>query len=48
MALSELEDRALNKVADALARSVDHVVDFLRMLRTEVGFYVGCLNLADA
>jgi DNA mismatch repair ATPase MutS len=47
-ALSELEDRALNNVADALARSVDHVLDFLRMLRTEVGFYVGCLNLADA
>jgi DNA mismatch repair ATPase MutS len=47
-ALAELEDRALNQVADALARSVDHVLDFLRMLRTEVGFYVGCLNLAEA
>jgi MutS domain V len=46
-ALSELEDRALNQVANALARSVDHVLDFLRMLRTEVGFYVGCLNLAE-
>jgi hypothetical protein len=48
VALAELEDRALNQVADALARSVDHVLDFLRMLRTEVGFYIGCLNLADA
>ena len=46
-ALAELEDRALNRVANALARSVDHVLDFLRMLRTEVGFYVGCLNLAE-
>jgi hypothetical protein len=46
-ALAQLEDRALNQVANALARSVDHVLDFLRMLRTEVGFYVGCLNLAD-
>ena len=46
-ALSELEDRAVNRVANALARSVDHVVDFMRMLRTEVGFYVGCLNLAE-
>ena len=47
VALAELEDRALNQVADALARSVDHVLDFLRMLRTEVGFYVACLNLTD-
>jgi MutS domain V len=47
VALAELEDRALNHVADALARSVEHVLDFLRMLRTEVGFYVACLNLAD-
>jgi MutS-like protein len=47
-ALAELEDRALNQVADALARSVDHVLDFLKMLRNEMGFYVACLNLADA
>jgi len=47
-ALAELEDRALNMVADALAQSVDHVLDFLRMVRTEVGFYVACVNLDDA
>ncbi len=47
VALAELEDRALNEVAGALARSVDHILGFLRMLRTEVGFYVACLNLAD-
>jgi hypothetical protein len=47
-ALAQLEDRAVNQVANALARSVDHVLDFLRMLRTEIGFYVGCLNLAEA
>ena len=46
-ALADLENKAVNQVADALARSVDHVLDFLRMLRTEVGFYIGCLNLAD-
>ena len=46
-AIAELEDKGLNVVADALARSVDHVLGFLRMLRTEVGFYVACLNLAD-
>ncbi len=46
-ALAQLEDRAVNQVANALARSVDHVLDFLRMLRTEIAFYVGCLNLAE-
>jgi DNA mismatch repair ATPase MutS len=34
-------------VANALAQSVDHVLSFLMMLRAELGFYVGCLNLCD-
>jgi MutS domain V len=44
-ALSELEDRGLNTVANALAQAVDHVLSFLVTLRTEVGFYVACVNL---
>ncbi len=44
-ALSDLRDRGANLVADALARSVDHVRDFFTALRTELAFYVGCLNL---
>ena len=47
-ALSELEDRGINQVANALAQSTDHVVAFFRALRAELGFYVGCLNLSDA
>ena len=44
-ALSELKDRGINLAADALARSTDHILAFFTMLRTEVAFYVGCMNL---
>ena len=44
-ALGELEDRAVNLVANALTQAVDHVHSFFVLLRCEIGFYVGCLNL---
>jgi DNA mismatch repair ATPase MutS len=44
-ALAELRGRGINLVADALARSTDHILSFFTMLRSELGFYVGCLNL---
>jgi hypothetical protein len=47
-ALGELRDRGLNSIANAAAQSTDHVLSFFRMLRGELGFYVGCLNLHDA
>ncbi|HEX7658171.1 MAG TPA: hypothetical protein VF444_01730 [Pseudonocardiaceae bacterium] len=46
-ALSELRDRGIDQVANALAQSCDHILNFFRMLRTELGFYVGCLNLHE-
>src|SRR5581483_498016 len=46
-ALGELRDRGINPVANALAQSVDHVVSFFTVLRTELAFYVGCLNLYE-
>ena len=46
-ALSELANRGLNEVANALAQSLEHVLSFFVMLRIEVGFYVGCLNLSE-
>ncbi|HML89032.1 MAG TPA: hypothetical protein PKA28_11365 [Methylomusa anaerophila] len=46
-ALGELKDRGINTVANALAQSADHVLDFFTMLRTELAFYVGCLNLQE-
>ena len=42
--LAELRGRGINIAANALARSADHILSFLTMLRCELGFYVGCLN----
>jgi DNA mismatch repair ATPase MutS len=44
-ALSELRGKGINLVANALAQSADHILSFFIMLRTELGFYIGCLNL---
>jgi DNA mismatch repair ATPase MutS len=46
-ALSELNERGINLVANALAQSTDHILNFFKMLRTELAFYVGCLNLRE-
>jgi DNA mismatch repair ATPase MutS len=46
-ALSELRDRGINLVANVLAQSTDHILSFFSMLRTELAFYIGCLNLHE-
>jgi DNA mismatch repair ATPase MutS len=46
-AVSELAEAGINLVANALAQSADHIIGFFRMLRTELAFYVGCLNLEE-
>jgi DNA mismatch repair ATPase MutS len=46
-ALGELVSRGIALVAHALAQSTDHILNFFSMLRLELGFYVGCLNLHD-
>lgn len=46
-ALSELKAEGIASVAVALAQSTDHILSFFKMLRLELGFYVGCLNLYD-
>jgi len=46
-ALSELRGKGINLVANALAQSADHILSFFNLLRTEMAFYVGCLNLHD-
>jgi hypothetical protein len=45
--LSELKDRGINLVANALAQSADHIESFFKMLRIELAFYIGCLNLYE-
>ncbi len=44
-ALSDLKERGINLVANALAQSTEHILSFFTMLRTELAFYIGCLNL---
>ncbi|MCL4539995.1 MAG: DNA mismatch repair protein MutS [Bacteroidetes bacterium] len=46
-ALGNLRDRGMNLVANALAQSADHILSFFNMLRIELGFYLGCLNLYE-
>ncbi len=45
--LGELKDRGVNLVANALAQSTDHINSFLSMLRVELAFYIGSLNLSE-
>ncbi len=46
--LGDLRDHGLALAADAIARSSDHVVSFFTQLRSELAFYIGCLNLHGA
>ena len=46
-ALEELRGRGLALVANALAQATDHVLAFFTVMRAEVAFYVGCINLFD-
>ena len=46
-AASELNSRGIASVARTVARSNDHILSFFWMLRAELAFYIGCLNLHD-
>jgi hypothetical protein len=46
--VSDLEGRALNPVAEAVAQSADHVANFFTQLRTELAFLLGAVNLHHA
>ncbi len=45
--LEDLTGRGINLVANAAAQSADHIGSYFTMLRAELAFYVGCLNLSD-
>ncbi|MDN4598038.1 MutS-related protein [Leifsonia virtsii] len=47
-ALSELKDRTLDPVADALSQAAEHLTGFWNALRTEAAFFVGANNLHHA
>lgn len=40
-------ERAINEATNALAQAAEHLQAFFAMLRLELAFYVGCINLAD-
>lgn len=46
-ALTQLAGRAIDDVANTVTQSAEHVQQFFGRLRTELGFYLGCLNLRD-
>ncbi len=46
-ALADLTSRGINLVANAAARSAEHVTSYFTMLQAELGFYVSCLSLHD-
>jgi hypothetical protein len=45
--LSDMRHDGISRVAVAVAQSADHVLNFFKTLRTELAFYVGCLNLGN-
>lgn len=45
--LTKRTERAINECTNVLAQATDHILDFFEMMRVELSFYVGCLNLAD-
>jgi hypothetical protein len=46
-ALSDLRGRGITSVAISLAQAADNILAFLRSLRFELAFYIGCLNLHE-
>lgn len=45
--ISGMRERGISRVAIALAQAAGHVQGFFKTLRTELAFYVGCMNLHD-
>ncbi len=46
-ALQALRNRGISLAATALGQAASHVRDFFSMLRAELAFYVGCVNLRE-
>ncbi len=46
-ALGQIKDKAINSISNAVAQSADHILNFFKMMRIELAFYVGSLNLYD-
>ena len=44
-AVDAIKDKIINETANAAAQSTEHILSFLNALKTELAFYIGCLNL---
>jgi len=45
--LGELRDRGLARAANSVAQAAEHIESFFKVLRWELAFYMGCLNLYE-
>ncbi|HTQ17129.1 MutS-related protein [Mycobacterium sp.] len=46
-ALTKLAGYAINDAANTVTQVAEHIQNFFERLRTELGFYLGCVNLRD-
>lgn len=46
-AFGELQSRGLSLISDAIYQSAEHVLNFIKAVRAELAFYLGCLNLKE-
>jgi len=46
-ALAELKGRSINTISNTLGQSSDHILNFFTAMKTELAFYIGCLNLSE-
>lgn len=45
--LSKLRNRGIARVANSVAQAAEHVESFFKVLRWELAFYIGCINLSE-
>jgi hypothetical protein len=46
-AFGELQGRGFSLISEAIYQSAEHVLNFIKALRAELGFYLACLNLKE-
>ena len=46
-AISEMRNRGIINITNVMKESAENVLDFFYLLRNELAFYIGCLNLYD-
>ena len=46
--IGEMRGRAINEAASTTAQSAEHIQGFFKLLRAELGLYIGALNLHEA